>query len=62
MEHESEELKKKTTAHERDGVTNCYWCVRYSHQRTGTGTGRLGDRRTNGDHPDYHIVEIGQNT
>ena len=26
------------------------------------GTGRLGNRRTSGDHPSYNIVEIGQNT
>ena len=33
-----------------------------SHQRIGTGTGRLGNKRTSGDHPNYRIVEIGQNT
>ena len=25
-----------------------------------TGTGRLGYQRTNGDYPDYNIVEIGK--
>ena len=53
---------KKTRKHESDGDTNCYWCARYSHQRIDTGTGGLGNRRTRGDHPNYSIVEIGQNT
>ena len=26
------------------------------------GTGRLGNKRTSGDHPDYNITKIGQNT
>ena len=26
------------------------------------GTGGLGNKRTSGDHPNYSIVEIGQNT
>ena len=26
------------------------------------GTGRLGNKRTSGDHPDYGIIKIGQNT
>ena len=37
-------------------------CARYSHQRICTGTGGLGNKRTSGDHPNYSIVEIGQNT
>ena len=49
------ELKKKQTIeHESDDDTN-----RYSHQMIGTGTGRLGDKRTSGDHPNYSIVQIG---
>ena len=31
-------------------------------KRNGKGTGRLGNKRTNGDHPDYSIIKIGQNT
>ena len=27
-----------------------------------TGTGRLGNKRTNGDHPNCSIIKIGQNT
>ena len=33
-----------------------------SYQRIGTGIGGLGNKRTSGDHPNYSIVEIGQNT
>ena len=32
------------------------------HQRTGASTGGLGNKRTSGDHPNYCIVKIGQNT
>ena len=48
--------------HESDGDTICNWCTRYSPQRIGTGTGELGNKRTSGDHPNYRIVEISQNT
>ena len=34
----------------------------YSHQRIIKGTERLGNKRTSGDHPNYCIIEIGQNT
>ena len=43
-------------------VTNCNWCFWYSHQRIDTGTGGLENKRTSGDHPNYSIVEIGENT
>ena len=33
-----------------------------SRQRVGTWTWRLGNKRTRGDHPNYSIAEIGQNT
>ena len=48
--------------HKSDGDTNCNWCGWYSHQRIGTGTGRLGNKRTRGHHPKYNIAEIDQNT
>ena len=48
--------------HESDSDTNCTWCARYSHQRIGTGAGRLGNKSMRGDHPNYNIIEIGQNT
>ena len=52
----------KRLKHESDGDTNCNWCSCYSHQRIGTGTGGLVNKRTSEDHPYYSIVEIGQNT
>ena len=48
--------------YESDGDTNCNWCVWYSHHRIGTGTGGLRNKRASGDHPNYSIAEIGQNT
>ena len=37
--------------HESDCDTNSNWHTRYSHQRIGTLTGGLGNKRTIGDHP-----------
>ena len=37
----------------------CSW---YSHQRVKKGHVRLGNKRMRGDHPNYSIIEIGQNT
>ena len=34
----------------------------HSHQRINKGAGKLGNKRPKGDHPNYCIVEIGQNT
>ena len=48
--------------HEGDGDTNCNWCTWNNPQRIGKGTGRLGNNRTSGDHQDYSIIKIGQNT
>ena len=48
--------------YEGDGDTNCNRCTRNSHQKFGTGTGGLGNKRTSGDYPNYSIVEISQNT
>ena len=47
---------------ESDGDTNCNWCTWYNHQNIGTGTGGLGNKKTFRDHPNYSIIEIGQNT
>ena len=33
-----------------------------SHQRIIKGTGGIGNKRTSGDHPNYYIIENGQNT
>ena len=48
--------------HKIDSDINCNWYARFSHQRIGTRTGGLGNKKTNGDHPNYSIIEIGQNT
>ena len=38
------------------------WCAWYGHQRMGKGTGGIENQSTNGDHPNYTIVKIGQRT
>ena len=48
--------------HENDSDSNCNSCVRYNHQRDGTETRRFGQKGTSGDHPNYSIIKIGQNT
>ena len=48
--------------HEGDSKTNCNLCAWYSHQRIDKGAGRLGNKRTSEDYPDYSIIKIGQNT
>ena len=48
--------------HESGDETNCKWRARYSQESIGTGTGGFGNKRTGGDHPNYSIDEIGQNT
>ena len=42
--------------------TNCDWCFWYSHQRIIKWTGGVENKRTSGDHPNYYIIENGQNT
>ena len=53
-------LKTKDTM-KHDGDINSNWRTRFSHWRIDTGTGRLGNERTSGDHPIYSIVDIGWN-
>ena len=48
--------------HESDSNNNGNWCAWYSHQRIGKGTGGIWNGRTSRDHPNYWIIEIGQNT
>ena len=50
---------KNAMEHEGDSDINCNWCTRYSHQRIGTGTGGLENKRTDGDHQNYYIIKIG---
>ena len=47
---------------EIDDDTNCNWSARYSHKRISIGTGRLGSKRTCGNHPGCSIIDIDQNT
>ena len=56
------ELKKQTTEHEGDGDTSCNRCTWINPQMTDKWTRRLKNQRTSGDHPDYSIIKIGQNT
>ena len=53
---------KKTMEHESNGDTNYNWHSQYSHQRIGTVTGGIGNKRMSRDHPNYSIDEISQNT
>ena len=48
--------------HEGEGDTNYNWRTKKNIQRTGKGTGRLENKRTSEDHPNYSIIKIGQNT
>ena len=52
----------KTLQIENDGETTCNWCAQYRQEKIRTGTEGLGNERTIVDHPNYSIVEIGQNT
>ena len=45
-----------------DSDTSYNRCTRYSHQMIGTGTGRLGNKRISGDHPNDRTDKISQNT
>ena len=53
---------KKPMKHESDGDAFCNQCVRYSYQRIATGTGGLGNKRTNRDNLNYSIIIICKNT
>ena len=52
----------KTMVHEGDIDTNSNRRTRDNLQRIGQGTGRLKNQRTSGDHPNYSIIKISQNT
>ena len=53
---------KKIDEHDSDVYSNYYWCSWYIHQRFNKVTGGPRFKRTNGDHPNYCITEIGHNT
>ena len=46
--------------HGSNGDTNCNLCTWNNPQMIGKETGRSGNKRTRGDHPDYSIIKIGQ--
>ena len=48
--------------HKSDGDTNSNWCSWSNHLRIGTRTGWHGSKRISGDHPNYSIIQSGQNT
>ena len=48
--------------YEGDGDDSCYCFARYDTNRLGKGAERVGNRKTSREHPNYSIVEIGQNT
>ena len=48
--------------HEDVGNTNGKWCTWNGPQSFGKRTRGVGNRRTDRDHPDYGIVEVGLNT
>ena len=52
----------KTTEPEGDGDTNCNPCTWNNPQTISKRTGRLGNQKASGNHPDYSIIKIGQNT
>ena len=53
---------EKNIEHESDSDANCNRWGRYSHQRIVTWIKELGNKRTRGEHSDYSIIKIGQNT
>ena len=53
---------EKAMEHEGNGDTNCYKCARNNPKWIGKRSGRFGNKRTSGGHPDYNIIKIVQNT
>ena len=54
------DLAREKQTMEREGVgdSSCGWCTWNNPQRIGKGTGRLGNKRTIGEYPDYSIIKI----
>ena len=48
--------------HEGDSDTTCNWCTWNNLQKTDKETGRLENKRTSRDHPNYSIIKIDQNS
>ena len=45
-----------------DGDSNCNWSARNSYQVISIGTEVPTDKKRSGDHPNYSVIGIGQNT
>ena len=45
-----------------DNYTNCHWCFLYIYQRLRKRIWGLRNKRTSGDHPNYSIIDVSQNT
>ena len=52
----------ETGEHESDVYSNCNWFSWYSLQRINKETGGVENKRTRGDHPNFYMIEISQNT
>ena len=48
--------------HEGDGDTNFNWYTLKNLQKLGKETGRIRNQRMSGDHSDYSVIKIDQNT
>ena len=48
--------------HEDDSVTSCNWCTWNNPQKINKGTRWLRNKKTSGDHSNYSIIKISQNT
>ena len=59
-------MKKTTTTttkgHGSDCDTNCNWCARYNFKMIDKETGGVGNKRTNGDHPDFGLIKVSQDS
>ena len=55
-------ILKKTVDYESSNYTNRDVCFWYSHQKNIKGVGGLGNNWKTGVHPNYYIIENGQNT
>ena len=53
---------KKYMVHEGESCTSRDWGFWYGHQRIIKGTGGLRGQKMSRDHPNYNIIENGQNT
>ena len=56
------ENQKKSMEYKDDGDNSCNWCARKDPQRFDKGTRKLRNQRTSGDHSNYDIIKIDQNT